>query len=84
MDGQLVSTGGRVLGVTAIGADAKEAQTLAYTVRLCVRLCLLTCTNALHCFYAFMSAGATTMCQIVCLAHTLAIMHPCAHTCSSE
>lgn len=32
LDGQLVSTGGRVLGVAAIGADAKQAKDLAYQV----------------------------------------------------
>ena len=30
-DGQLVSTGGRVLGVTALGDSIAEAQTRAYT-----------------------------------------------------
>mmetsp|Transcript_20840 Transcript_20840/g.14953 ORF Transcript_20840/g.14953 Transcript_20840/m.14953 type:complete len:437 (+) Transcript_20840:52-1362(+) len=36
-DGQLVSTGGRVLGVCALGADAKEAQEQAYKSVACLK-----------------------------------------------
>ena len=38
-DGQLVTSGGRVLGVTALGADIAEARSLAYRAAAGIQIC---------------------------------------------
>ena len=63
-EGQLVSTGGRVLGVTAMAGDALEAQTLAYQAVDKVSRMRCTCV-----FFV--------LCTHTCYIHTY--MHPHTH-----
>lgn len=63
--GEIVATGGRVLGVTATGKTALEAQQKAYQVGCC---CCSEPDNMYSILYARMPSHATTHFTVLCCA----------------